>query len=339
VIKIEPLKGEALRGAGQQVAGSSYLFHINNAGKKSVCLDPADPAGRASILALVAGADAWIENLAPGSLDAMQLGDADLRAVNPNLIYCSVSGYGHASAYGSMRALDTVVQASTGIMHLTGYPDHFPVKIGISAVDLAAAVALVGAVIGGLRERERTGTGLHVDLAMADVAVWMSQCFWEDVRAGRSPGRIGNRSARRVPHNVFRAADGEVAIAAASEAQWQRLRALLPAAGVETPDEIEAAVQAWTRSLPVAGIVAACRECGIPAAAVRTLADVFGDAGMRARKLVYEAVHPAAGNVWLLGNPILLSRTPAEGAGYAPTLGEHTSAVLDAIRADRSARA
>lgn len=341
VIKVEPPKGEPLRGAGQQVAGSSYLFHINNAGKKSAAIDTSQPAGKKLLLDLVAGADAFIENLAPGSLDKMRLGYADLKAVNPNIIYCSVSGYGHVSGYGTMRALDTVVQASTGVMHVTGYPDHDPVKMGISAVDLAAAIALVGSVIGGLRERMVSGSGLHVDLAMSDVAVWMSQVFWADLQTGRSPNRMGNRSAANAPHNVFEARDGGVAIAVGSDEQWKSLLALLPATAlphdaaswdaarrVRSVDAVEAAVAAWTGTRTVAEILAACGARGIPAAPMRTLGDVATDPGLLARKLIYEADHPTAGKVRLLGNPIRLSRTPPEAAGYAPTLGEHTAEVL-----------
>ena len=341
VIKIEPLKGEPLRGAGQRVAGSSYLFHINNAGKRSVAVNSADPEGRKLILDLVASADTWIENLAPGSLDAMQLGYADLSAANPRLVYCSVSGYGHVSAYGTMRALDTVVQASTGLMHVTGYPDDAPVKMGISAVDLAAAVALVGSVLGGLRVRDASGRGLHVDLAMCDVAAWMSQCFLPDLHAGRSPARSGNRSAANVPQDLYAAADGSVAIAVGTDDAWRKLCALLPAGAlphgapawdaaerIAARERIESVVAAWARTQPVDAIVSACRERRIPVAPLRSLADIFHDGGMRERKLIYEAPHPAAGTIWLLGNPIGLSRTPAAPAGYAPALGEHTAEVL-----------
>lgn len=338
VIKIEPLKGEPLRGAGQRVAGTAYLFHINNAGKRSIAINTADAEGKRLVRELVAGADVWLENLAPGSLDAMGLGYQEFKRLNPALIYCSVSGYGHLSAYGKMRALDTVVQASSGLMHVTGHAGHYPVKMGISAVDLAAAIALTGAVLAGLRQREMTGSGLHVDLAMADVAVWMSQALWADLQAGRSPGRIGNRSTKEAPHDLFAAKDGDVALVVDSDESWRALSSLVAGASLDPAwslnerlsrvDEIGASVEAWTREHDVAEIVSACKAHGVLATPLRSLADVFNDSGLRERGLVYATDHPTAGKVWLLGNPIGLSRTPPEPAGYAPFLGEHSAEVL-----------
>lgn len=342
VVKIEPTKGESLRAAGQQIGGSSYLFHINNAGKRSVVIEPTDPQGRDLILKLAEKADVWMENLAPGALESMGLGYAALRAVNPNIVYVSVSGFGLKSNYGKKRALDTVVQAACGIMHLTGYADHLPVKIGISAVDLAVAVGLVGTVLGALRQRDLSGSGMQIDLAMADMGVWMTQSVWPQIFAGMGgPTRLGNRSAVACPHNIFATTDGFVAIAVETDDQWRRLAPLLAAPALAGDPslataagrlrniaKIETAVAAWVEGKTKEQVAAICQASGVPAAPVRNLAEVVEDQETIRRGLVVEVEHPVAGRMRLLGNPLYFSRTPAVTAACAPMLGEHTMAIL-----------
>ena len=342
VIKIEPPKGEGHRSAGQMIGGSSYLFHINNAGKRSVVVDPKDPRGRELILELAAQADVWIENLAPGTLDSMGLGYGSLSAVNSRIIYASCSGFGHRSNYGKKRALDAVVQAASGIMHLTGYPDHLPVKIGLSAVDLGVAVGLVGAVLGALRERCSSGAGTHIDLAMADIGVWMTQSVWPQIFSGAgNPARLGNRSASACPHNVFTTKDGFIAIGIDTDHQWRTFAHLLGDAElandtslstlegrVRNVERIEKAVIAWLADKPAEEAAAICQATKVPAAPVRNLADIVKDPDVIGRGLIVEVKHPIAGRMKLLGNPLRLSRTPAAVSSCAPMLGEHTSEIL-----------
>jgi len=342
VVKIEPLEGDHTRGMGQLVGGSGYLFHINNAGKRSLAIDTKDPRGRELIYQLAAQADIWIENLAPGSLDAMGLGYTALSEVNAQLIYASCSGYGHVSDYGKRKALDTVVQAATGIMHLTGYPDHHYVKIGLSAVDLATAVAVVAAVTGALRQRQLSGEGMHVDLAMADVSVWMTQAAWPEVVYGSGhPERLGNRSRTSCPHNIFDTAQGQLAIATDTDAQWQTLAALLGDSALASDpalanvsgrfaqvERIEQAITAWLSNKTAIEAAALCQAEGVPAGPLRDLAEVVQDPVVSARGLVVEVEHPIAGQMRLLGNPLQLSRTPARVESGAPVLGQHTEEVL-----------
>lgn len=343
VVKIEPVKGDALRGAGQQIAGSSYLFHINNAGKRSVMIDPTKQAGRDLILKLVAQADVFVENLAPGSVEKMGLGPEAMRACNPALVYCSVSGFGARSAYGEKRALDTVVQAASGLMHMTGYPDHKAVKLGISAVDLTTATAALAAILAGLRQRDRTGAGLHIDLAMADVGVWMTQAAWPQlICGGVHPIRLGNRNADASPHDIFEAADGSlVAIAVLEDAHWRALAGLMGdealqqarldtlAARVEQADRIHAAIAEWAHARPGAAAAALCQGAGIPASVVRNLGALVDDPLVAEREMIVNIDIPGAETLRLLGNPAKLSRTPPALAGAAPSLGADTAQVLE----------
>jgi len=343
VVKIEPGKGDALRGAGQRVGESSYLFHINNAGKQSVVIEPTDSRGRELILELVRKADVFVENLAPGSLRKMGLGYEQLQAANPQLIYCSVNGFGERSNYGSKRALDTVVQAACGLMHMTGYPDHFPVKLGISAIDLTTATAVMAAVLAALRERLHTHTGTHIDLAMADVGVWMTQRFWPLILCeGRHPIRQGNRSSKDSPHNIFPAQDGHfVAVAVETDAQWNALHALLNSPRlsalkqantderIRQRDLIEEVIADWCSAFAAADVASHCQARGVPAATVKDLPSVVQDPDVIKRRMIVSVRHPAAGAMQLLGNPLALSRTPPAVRHAAPILGQHTREVLD----------
>jgi len=342
VVKIEPRKGESLRGAGQQVGGSSYLFHINNGGKRSLVVEHTTDAGRALVLELAAQADVWVENLAPGALDKLGLGYRDLSAANPRLVYCSISGFGYRSDFADAKAFDTVVQAACGGMFITGYPDHLPVKIGMSSSDLAAGVSVVGAVLAALRERERTGAGMHIDLAMADVGVWMTQNAWPEVFHGAGhPQRTGNRSPDACPHDLYATSDGYVAIAAEDDAMWQRLAGVVGGAALQSDarfatltsrlanvDALDALLGAWAAGQESAAAAAACQAVQVCAAPVQKLRDIVADADVRARRLVMEVDHPLGGRMKVLGNPLRLTGTPTAVAGAAPVLGEHTAEVL-----------
>lgn len=342
VIKIEPPKGESLRNGGQPIGGSSYIFHINNAGKRSVVIDPDDPIGRDLIVRLAANADVWLENLAPGALERMGLGYDALKKANPQITYCSVSGFGLKSHFGGKKAFDSVVQAASGIMHMTGYPDHLPVKIGISASDLAVGVALVGAVLAALRQKELSGEGMQVDLAMADIGVWMTQATWPDLFYGSGhPTRVGNRSTTDSPHNVFQTKDGLVAIAVESNEQWRRILNLIgeQCATEErlqlTADErlrqtevIEKLVSEWTADMTSIQVTELCQAQAIPAAPVRNLDEVVKDPDVVRRGLIVEVHHPIAGKMNILGNPLKFSKTPTLIDSCAPPLGEHTESIL-----------
>ncbi len=340
VVKIEPPKGESLRGSGQQVAGTSYLFHINNAGKESFVVEPKSPQGRELILRLAAKADVWFENLTPGSLDAIGIGYQDLKAVNPEIIYCSVSGFGRRSDYGNKKALDSVVQAMTGMMHLTGYPDHLPVKLGVSAADLAVAFCLTGSILAALHERRRTGKGQHVDLAMADVGVWLTQSLWPQIFAGTgSPQRQGNARSDACPYGLFQARDGFLAVAVEDDRQWSQFAALIggelrdpkwqhSGARVSDRERIEAMVAAWAAERNAMASAEELQRAGVSAAPTRNLDEILEDPESRRRDLIIELPHPAVGSMRLLGTPLNLSRTPARVSKHAPLLGENTADVL-----------
>ncbi len=177
VIKIEPPGGEASRAWPPHQDGQGYFFTMNNANKRSCLLDLRDPQDRSTFTRLIERADVLIENLKPGSLDRLGFGESQLRALNPRLVYCGISGFGKISAYPDRPAFDTVVQAMSGLMDVTR-ADGIPVKLGISAADVTGGIAGLFAVMCGLEQRRRTGLGMMIDLSMQDVAVWVTQTAW-----------------------------------------------------------------------------------------------------------------------------------------------------------------
>ncbi|WP_070156622.1 CaiB/BaiF CoA transferase family protein, partial [Sphingobium phenoxybenzoativorans] len=292
---------------------------------------------------LAAEADVFVENLAPGSVEKMGLGADAMHAANPGLVYCSVSGFGARSAYGGKRALDTVVQAAAGLMHMTGYPDHKAVKLGISAVDLTTATAAYAAILAGLRQRDRTGSGLRIDLAMADVGVWMTQAAWPQlICEGTHPIRLGNRIAGAAPHDIFEAANGElVAISVTDDAQWHALAELIGneelkdarfnavAARLADIERIHAAIADWVRPQDAESVAARCQAAGVAASVVRGLGALVDDPLVTERAMIVAVEAPGGETLWLLGNPARLSRTPPTLASVAPALGANGSDVLE----------
>jgi crotonobetainyl-CoA:carnitine CoA-transferase CaiB-like acyl-CoA transferase len=252
-----------------------------------------------------------------------------------------VSGFGHNDE-GERKAFDTVIQAYCGIMHLTGYPDHLPVKLGISAIDVGAALGAAAAALAGLNERAATGAGMHIDLAMFDIAVWMTQAAWPDILSGGSdPGRSGNRNAKACPHDVYPGRTGLLALTVESDEEWLRLAAtmlrpdlaedtgLASLAGrLERIDEIDDAVIGWLASHEADEAAAQLQAGGVPAAPVRDMAAIAEAAETRLRGLVVETTPLGGGPIRVLGNPINFSRTTSSIRAAAPTLGEHTETVL-----------
>jgi crotonobetainyl-CoA:carnitine CoA-transferase CaiB-like acyl-CoA transferase len=243
VIKIEPLTGEASRAWPPHLDGDSYFFTLNNTNKRSLALDLRAAADRAVFVDLIKTSDVLVENLKPGSLARLGFSDKELHAINPQIVYCAISGYGVDSIYPGRPAFDTVVQAMYGLMDLTR-ADGVPTKIGISIADTAGGMMGLFCILAMLEQRDASGRGSFIDLAMQDVVVWLTHTAWQ--ASGRSA------------HVVMSCSDGEIAIIA----DQGTIDACLKAAGIE--------LKSLTRQKAVDTMVAA----NIPAAPVRTVDEV-----------------------------------------------------------------
>ncbi|MDC7787397.1 CaiB/BaiF CoA-transferase family protein [Rhodoplanes sp. TEM] len=329
--------------------GAAAYYHSTNRGKRSVAADFETPEGRALVLDLVREADVLIENFKVGGLKRHGLDWDSLKAVNPRLIYCSITGFGQTGPYASRAGYDYLIQAMGGIMHLTGAPDGEPMKIGVAFADIFTGLYATVAIQAALIERERSGLGQHVDMALLDsmVGVLANQAL-NFLVSGRSPNRMGNAHPNIVPYQVFPAADGHLVIAVGNDGQYRRLCEVLQAPGLAADPrwasnagrvagraELSAAIAAITATRRRDDLLAALEAVGVPAGPIHDVAEVFSDPQVVARGLRLDLPAPdtAAGRVPGVRTPILMSRTPLAYAAASPALGADT----DEIAARRTA--
>jgi crotonobetainyl-CoA:carnitine CoA-transferase CaiB-like acyl-CoA transferase len=294
VIKIErPEVGDDTRHWGPPFAadGAAAYFHACNRGKSSFAIDFETAAGQERVRALTAEADILIENFKVGSLERYGLDFASLRKLNPRLIYCSITGFGQDGPYAERAGYDFIIQGMGGAMSLTGEPDGAPQKSGIAYADLFTGLYASVAMLAALRERDRTGEGAHIDMALLDtqVAVLANQALnW--MASGKVPHRMGNGHANLVPYQAFRTADGEIIVAVGNDRQFQRLCRLLGLDELAADErfatnpqrvrnraELIALLEPAMLKQETGTFAAALEEAGIPAGPINSVDAVFAD--------------------------------------------------------------
>jgi itaconate CoA-transferase len=337
VIKIErPGAGDFARGYDKSVLGQASYFVWLNRGKESVELDVKSAEGRAVLAALLAGADVFVQNLAPGAASRLGLGADDLLARHPRLICCSVSGYGPDGPYAGKKAYDLLVQCEAGLLSVTGTPEA-PCKAGISVADIAAGMYAYSGVLTALYERERTGRGSGFEVSLLDaLGEWMSQPYYYTVYGGQEPRRTGARHASISPYGPYRVRGGEVFIGLQNEREWvvlceqvlgrSDLAQRFPANPdrVAHDDELTAIIEAALAGLTPDEVVARLDEAGIASARLRTPAEFAAHPQLAAR---WRDVDTPGGPVRALLPPVTVPGREA-AMGAVPALGEHTEAVL-----------
>jgi itaconate CoA-transferase len=347
VIKVErPDTGDFARGYDQRVKGLSSHFVWVNRNKESLALDAKDPRGRELLHRLVASADVFVQNLAPGAAARLGLGAAALRAEHPRLIVCDISGYGEGGPYTSMKAYDLMVQSEAGLVSVTGSPDA-PAKVGISVSDIAAGMYAYSGVLAALLERGRTGQGSVVDVSMLESTVeWAGFPLYYSIDGAPPPPRAGAAHATIYPYGPFVAGDGQaVMMAIQNEREWARFCAhfLGRPELAEHPDYASNALRDAHRG-PLGEIISA-RFAELTAAAaaellaavpvayarVNTMADVWAHPQLAARGRWHEIDTPA-GPVPALALPGLVD--PAPRMDPVPALGEHTRPILAELGVD-----
>ena len=344
VIKVEAPQGDVLRRMDRSPGGASYPFLMLNANKRGVRIDLKQPAGVELLLRLAAGADVLIENFADGVAERLGVGCDAARARNPRLVYASGSGFGSRSPYAGYPAMDFTIQALVGAMSITGFPDQPPVKCGPTFIDMLGAAHLFGGILLALRERDRSGAGQRVEVAMFDAAVPALLSFLAPFyEFQRDMSRSGNRHVvgGSTPYNNFPCRDGHVAILCVSDQHWRDLCAVMRrpdlgaveawhtvagrAAAAET---IEAAVAEWTAPQTRAAVAEQVAGAGIPSAPVRTIAEVGSDRHVIERAVVREVTTAERGAVKVLGTPIKLGAHAEPPLTPPPAIGADTDAVL-----------
>jgi CoA:oxalate CoA-transferase len=357
VLKIEPPEGDVLRRRKREA--EPWPLVMLNSNKESVVLDLKQPRAKEIFLALVAQADVLIENFAAGVMDRLGLGYDVLSKLNPRLVYGGSSGFGLDGPYRDFAAMDVTIQAMSGITNATGDADGPPTKAGAAVCDFLAGIHLCAGILGALVQRERTGKGQRVEIAMHEAAVTALASAMGAVMDGDQgvPDRTGNRhpALAMAPYNTYRCSDGYVAIFTAAERHWQSMCKMLGRKDLaEHPDfsstigrakrmvEVDDVVGAWTLPRTKDEVLKLLNEAHVPCAPVKTAREVSTDPHLEARGFWVDIDHPRRGRTRV---PISAIRLHAAGKSEirspAPTLGQHTDAVLGellGIKADELAR-
>jgi formyl-CoA transferase len=345
VIKIEPPGGEHLR-KRQGASGAAMPYAMLNANKRAMTLNLKSPEGRELLLKLVAQADVLVENYAPGVMERLGLAEAVLREANPKLIYASSSGYGKSGPYRDYPAMDLTVQAMTGVIDTTGYPDAPPVKAGPAVADLLAGVHLFGAIAAALFARERTGEPQTVEVSMMEAVypTLASSLGLYYGSNGQAPMRTGNRHTGMslCPYNVYPTSDGYIAIITNNDQHWSWLVEALDAAALgadprfatvkgrcDHMDEIDAAIGRITARHAKADLFALLIGHRVPCAPVRTVTEVIEDPHLHVRGSLQWIDHPEYGRIVVPTSPLRFVHEERVPYRASAALGEDTEAILE----------
>ncbi|MBL8550884.1 MAG: CoA transferase [Hyphomonadaceae bacterium] len=347
VIKVEnPKGGDDTRHWGPPYAGGEAAYYLcANRNKKSVAIDLSTADGQGLVRDLAARSDVLVENYKLGGLDKFGLGYASIAAINPAIVYCSISGYGRSSPRAELPGYDYVIQAEGGLMAITGETDGAPMKVGVAVADLFTGMAAAQAILAALLARDRDGVGQHIDMALYDCQLAMlANVGSAHLVSGAEPKRYGNGHPNIVPYDMFDTVDGGVVIAVGNDRQFTSLCTLMKrpelavdaryatnARRVENRAELLGLLRPLVAKETTAFWLAGLGAAGIPGGAVRKVGQALAAPETHARDMVRTVSHPTAGEVSLIGSPLKLSQTPTATAQAPPLLGADTDAVLGGL--------
>ena len=358
VIKIErPGKGDDTRAwgppfvkdrDGNDTSDAAY-FMCANRGKQSLTLDIAKPEGQQIIRELAQQSDVLIENYKVGDLKRYKLDYEALSALNPRLIYCSITGFGQTGPYRDRAGYDFMIQGMGGIMSITGERDDLPgggpQKVGVAIADLMTGMYSTVGIVSALHERNTSGKGQHIDMALLDTQVaWLANQNANYLIGHEVPKRMGNAHPNVMPYQTFRTQDGDIIIATGNDGQFQRLceAAGIPETGgdpryasnalrIKNRDTCTATIAAAMKQKTTAQWVTLLETVGVPCGPINRLDEVYRDPQVRHRGMKIDVPHPLAGSVPLVANPIKFSRTPIAYDMPPPLVGEHSDEVLRGV--------
>ncbi len=344
VIKVEDTgSGDESRTWPPHKDGESAAFLVINRNKRDIALDLKQPEGVEALKRLVAGADVLIENFRTGTMESFGLGYDTLAALNPGLVYCSISAFGRTGPRKDGAGYEALMQAFSGIMSITGEPGGPPVRCGISFLDLTTGIFSAFGIVSAIHHRTRTGLGQRVDASLLETAVGLLNYHAEGfLLTGAVPQALGSSHPSVVPYRNFRCQDGQwVFVAAANDRLWQRLAPALGLAAltedprfksnperVKNRKDLEAALEAAIGRHDREALLAMLEKAGVPATPVNTVDQVMKDAQTAARSMIERAHHPRLGDIPVIGTPVKFSRMRAGVRSAAPLHGQHTDEVL-----------
>jgi crotonobetainyl-CoA:carnitine CoA-transferase CaiB-like acyl-CoA transferase len=339
VVKVEhPERGDDTRHWGPPFAGgeSAYFLSVNR-NKRSMGVDLKDPEGLERVRRLAAGADVLIENMRRGTLEKFGLGYEALKELNPDIIYCSITGFGPGKDRDRL-GYDFLIQARAGIMSITGFPDGEPTKVGVAIADIVCGLYAATAILAALRRREISGEGARIEVPLFEATLsWLANRGQEYLVSGEDKGRMGNAHPTIVPYQTFQASDNPLAVAVGNDTQFARLckalgreelakdeRYATNPARVANREELVEILQQEFSNRAADEWVEKIREAGVPVGPVNALADVFSDEHVLSSGILGELDHPAAGMLEMLASPVLIDGVRPPIRCPPPTLGQHT---------------
>jgi formyl-CoA transferase/CoA:oxalate CoA-transferase len=324
------------------VGGEATYFLSVNRNKKSLTLNLKAPEGQEIFRALVRRSDVLLENFRPGTMDKLGFGYAALSALNPRLVYCSISGFGESGPEAGRAGYDLVVQAESGIMDITGFPDGPPVKSGTSIADLVAGMSAAHGVALALLARAKTRRGQKVEISMLDaMAALLTYQAGIYFATGQRPMRRGNAHPSIAPYESFTASDGYVTLGVANNSLWQRCCAAIERADLAADPRFDTEtrrVENRAVLIPLLNEILGARTAeewlkrfeaaGVPAGRIKSVPEVCESEHLKARGMIAGLEHPSAGEITVMGVPVRLHATPGALTLPPPRLGEHTDEIL-----------
>ncbi len=348
VIKVEiPGSGDDTRKWGPPFIGEESAYYLSiNRNKRSLTLNLQDAQAQEVFMKLAQDIDVVVENFTPGVMGRFGLDYDAVKAVNPKVVYCSISGFGQDGPYRNRPAYDQIMQGVGGLMSITGEPDGEPQKIGIAVTDIGAGMWSAFAIMAALNHRGKTGEGQYIDISMLDAQVaWLTYQAAFFFANGEAPKRMGAAHPTLVPYQAFMCKDGKyINVAVGSERIWERFCQGMEREDLKDhPDYATNSVRVNNRgamvsmlqeiflSRPVAEWVKDLQAANVPCGPINDLADVFADPQVLARNMYLEMAHPTLGSIKQTGLPIKFSLTPGGLDRHPPLLGEHNQEILKSL--------
>jgi len=347
VVKIESFpEGDGSRRFDPKVNGESYCFAVLNRNKRSIALNLKDPRGKDVFMKLARDADIVIENYRPGVTRGLGIDYPAIRAINPNVIYASISGFGQTGPYSRKGGFDIIAQGMSGIMTMTGEPGGRPANVGIAMNDIAAGTTALYAILGAYIKRLKTGEGVYLETSLLEAG--MAWTYWEFgawFGGGEVPTATGTRHRRSTPYQAYRTQDAYVTVGANNEKLWAAFctgvlerpelmedeRFKSRAARLKNIDALQDEIEKVLAKRPTEHWVTKLDAAGVPGGPVFNYVQAFDNEHAKARNMVAEIDHPKIGRMKILGNPVKASAELARSRTPAPWLGQHSAEVLESL--------
>ncbi len=346
VIKIEKVDGDDSRKFGPYKNKESAYFMSINRNKKSIIINLKEEKGKEILRELIKICDVITENFRPGTMNKLGFSYENVKKINPNIIYATISGFGNDSIYTERPGYDIIAQAYGGLMSITGYPENPPTRVGSSVADIMAGMFSAIAILGALRTKEKTGLGQYIDTAMVDcIFAILENATVRYTVSGEVPQRIGSRHPSLTPFDVFKTLDSYMVIGIGNDNLWEVFCKSIPEFNLlvmverfKTNDlrtknqaELKKIIEEWTQKHTTEELVTIITDAGVPCSPVNTIDKIIKDPNTKYRDMLFEFDHPIAGKMTTANSPLNLPLTPCKNHVRPPTLGENTEEILSKV--------